>query len=176
MMRRPPTSMRALGSPPIRTLRPPAWITPVSLTEPSSRPGERPSADVVAELHPLEPDSPHGVIRPLDGRADVSPERLHAQDSSSRGEERAVAARGAGVEDIDARERGRRFHALDGKPGAWCPRIARRGEHDADGSLPPPAQGDGQPTPGGHGVEDGKDVLVEAGAEGPTPRRARRAI
>src|SRR5437899_6701179 len=176
MMRRPPTSRRALGSPPIRTLRPPAWITPVSLTEPSSRPGERPSADVVAELHSLEPDSPHGVIGPLDGRPDVSPERLHAQDSPARGEESAVAERGAGMEDIDARKRGRRLHALDGKPGAWGPGIARGGEHDADGSLAPPAQGGGQPAPGSHGLEDGKDVLVEAGQDGLTLGIAEAAI
>src|SRR5438094_610528 len=164
-LRRPPTPARALGSPPIRTLRPPAWITPVSRTEPSSRPGERPSADVVAELHSLDPDSPHGVIGPLDGRPDVSPERLHAQDSPARGEESAIAERGAGMEDIDARKRGRRLHALDGKPGAWGPGIARRGEHDADGGLAPPAHGGGQPAPGSHGLEHGTDVLVEAGPE-----------
>src|SRR5207244_13245635 len=103
MMRRPPTSRRALGSPPIRTLRPPAWITPVSLTEPSSRPGERPSADVVAELHSLEPDSPHGVIGPLDGRPDVSPEHLYDKDSPASGEACAIAERGVGIEAIDTR-------------------------------------------------------------------------
>ena len=72
------------------------------------------------------------------------------------------------MEDIDARKRGRRLHALDGKPGAWCPGIARGGEHDADGSLAPPAQGGGQPAPGSHGLEHGKDVLVEAGQDGLT--------
>src|SRR5207244_11357809 len=106
-------------------------IAPVSLTEPSSRPGERPSADIVAELHSLEPDSPHGIIGPLHGRPDVSPERLHAQDSPARGEESAVAERGAGMEDIDARKRGRRLHARAGKPGARCPGLARGGEHGA---------------------------------------------
>jgi hypothetical protein len=30
MMDRPPTSIRAFGRPPIRALRPPAWMTPVT--------------------------------------------------------------------------------------------------------------------------------------------------
>ena len=37
MIGRPPSSMSAFGRPPIRSLRPPAWITPVTFIEARSR-------------------------------------------------------------------------------------------------------------------------------------------
>src|SRR3990172_7135295 len=45
MIRLPPSPTRALGSPPIRVLLPPAWITPVTATAPSLRQFERAPAD-----------------------------------------------------------------------------------------------------------------------------------
>src|SRR3989442_16010406 len=116
MMRRPPTSIRALGSPPIRTLWPPAWITPVSLTSDLSRPGKRPSADVTAELHAVEPDAPDGVVGRLDGGADVAPQGLHAENSAARGDQGAVAAGRARGGDLVAPQPPPRPPALRGPP------------------------------------------------------------
>src|SRR5712691_8118463 len=162
MMRRPPTSIRALGSPPIRTLLPPAWITPVSFTSDLSRPGKRPSADVTAELHALEPDAPDGLIGRLDRGTDVLPQGLHAEDSAPRGDQRAVAAGRARVEDIDPRQPSVGIQAFDGQPRSRSARIAWRGEHDAEGGIRSPAQRAGQAASCRHRLEHGQEVLVES--------------
>src|SRR3989304_7484473 len=68
MIRLPPSPTRALGSPPIRVLLPPAWITPVTATAPSLRQFERAPAD-----DPRRGDRPAhpGGGRPALGRPTV---------------------------------------------------------------------------------------------------------
>src|SRR3954451_17703441 len=55
--------------------------------------------DVAPELHARERDLLRGGVGPVAGLADVGAERGHVEDPAAVGDEAAVVARGAGVED-----------------------------------------------------------------------------
>src|SRR5262249_49907136 len=83
-------------------------VTPVLLRGDGSAP-----PDVLTEMHALETDPVHRLVRALDRAGDVVRDGGHAQHAAARGHQAGVAHGGAGVEDLHAGERGRVVDARD---------------------------------------------------------------
>src|ERR1700675_4969202 len=130
----------------------------------------------MAKLHAIDPYASDGLVGGADRFADVGRLRLHAENAPPRRDETSVAARRAGVEDVDPRKPAVGIEPLDAKPRARRVRIAGRSENHADRRLGPPAEGGRQLPARGDGLEERQDILVEPRQNGLTLRIPEAAV